>query len=62
VADELAKKLDLEETGIENGELTARVEEVVDQIINHADQASLWDYFPALSLASVSLVVWGPPF
>ncbi|QFY88500.1 hypothetical protein D5125_02835 [Magnetovirga frankeli] len=58
VTDELADKLGLETTGIENGELTARVEEVVDQIINHADQASLWDYFPALSLASVSLVVW----
>ena len=58
VTHELAEELDLPDSGLSNADLTARTEDVVDQLLEASDDDTLWDYFPALSIASVSLVVW----
>lgn len=58
VTRELAAEMNLPTTGQSNGELTARTEDVVDRLIDAGEDDSLWDYFPALTAASVGLVVW----
>lgn len=58
VTHELAEELDLPDSGLSNDELTARTEDVVDRLLEATDDDSLWDYFPALSAVSISLVVW----
>lgn len=58
VTDELAEKMGLESTGIENAEVTTQVEEFVDKLINYDDVETLSSYFPMLALASVSMVIW----
>lgn len=59
VTEELATALDLPTSGQSNEELTARTEDVVDRLIEAGDDETMWDYFPALTAASVGLVVWG---
>ena len=51
VTDEIAEKLGLDPTGIDNEGLTARTQDVVDQIVAFGDESSLASYFPALSAA-----------
>ena len=58
VTSELAVRMDLPQSGLSNDALTARTEDVVDQIVEAGAGCDLWEYFPALSAASISLVVW----
>jgi len=58
VTDELAEKMGLESSGIENAEVTTQVEDFVDKLINHDDVETLSSYFPMLALASVAMVIW----
>jgi len=50
--------MDLPQTGLSNDALTARTEEVVDQLAEAGAGSDLWHYFPALSAASIAIVVW----
>lgn len=59
VTEELARAMDLPTSGQSNEELTARTEDVVDRLIDAGESESFWDYLPALTAASVGLVVWG---
>lgn len=58
VTDELAGKMGLESSGVENKEVTTQVEDFVDKLINHDDVETLSSYFPALALASVAMVIF----
>jgi hypothetical protein len=58
VTSELADRMDLPQSGLSNDALTARTEEVVDQLVEAGAGSDLWGYFPALSAASIALVVW----
>lgn len=58
VTSELADRMDLPHSGISNDVLTARAEDVVDQLVDAGPGSDLWDYFPALTTASIALVVW----
>lgn len=58
VTKELAAKMDLPSSGLSNDELTARTSEVVDQLVGLGENDGLWDYFPALTAASIGLVAW----
>jgi hypothetical protein len=58
VTEELAEKLGLPSSGMSNEELTCRVDDVVDRLVDLDEDDSIWDYFPTLSIASVSLIVF----
>lgn len=58
VTDELAQKMDLPTSGQSNDELTAKVEDFVDRMVSATESDDFWDYFPALGVASVAMVVW----
>lgn len=58
VTDELAEKMGIESSGIENAEVTTQVEDFVDKLINHDDVETLSSYFSMLALASVAIVIW----
>lgn len=58
VTSELADRMDLSPSGLSNEHLTARTEDVVDQLLEAGSDSDLWDYFPALTVASIALVVW----
>lgn len=58
VTEELAGSMGLPGSGVSNEALTARTEDVVDRLLEAGDQDELWSYFPALTAASVALVVW----
>ena len=58
VTTELADKMDLPTSGQSNEDLTADVSDFVDRMLTTESDASLWDYFPVLSVASVSVVVF----
>lgn len=58
VTSELAERLGLPDSGFSNAGLTARTEGVVDTLLQAGERSDLWDYFPALSGASISLVIW----
>jgi len=58
VTEELAHKMELPTSGQSNDQLTTDVEDFVDKMAEAGDADTFWDYFPALSLASISLVVW----
>ena len=58
VTSELADRMDLPQSGLSNDALTARTEDVVDQIVEAGAGSDLWEYVPELSAASISLVVW----
>lgn len=58
VTNELADRLGLEGSGVENGQLTTQVEEFVDQLMAYGDTESLSSYFPALAVVSSALVIW----
>jgi hypothetical protein len=59
VTEELASEMGLEGSGIENEQLTTNVEEFIDKLIEHENAETLTDYFPFLTVASVSVVTWG---
>jgi hypothetical protein len=58
VTDELAEKMGLQSSGIENEEVTTQVEDFVDKLIDYDDVETLSSYFPMLALASVAMVIW----
>ena len=58
VTDEIAQRMELPTSGQSNDQLTTDVEDFVDKMAEADDANTFWDYFPALSLASISLVVW----
>lgn len=58
VTDELALAMGLPGSGLSNGELKVRVEDLVDRLQETGNNGDLWQYFPALTAVSVALVVW----
>lgn len=60
VTEEIAQKLGLESSGFSNKELTQSVEDAIDFIITAKDpnDEHFWDYFPVISLASISLAIY----
>lgn len=58
VTSELAERMNLPSSGISNEELTVRTDDVVDRLMKADEGSDLWDFFPALSAASIGLVVW----
>lgn len=58
VTDELAQRMDLSTSEQSNGELTANVEDFVDQMVSAQDADDFWDYFPAIGAASAAVVIW----
>ena len=58
VTEELADKMGIESSGIENAQVTTQVEDFVDKLIHHDDVETLSSYFPMLALASVAIVIW----
>ena len=58
VNEELAEKLNLPSTGLSDKELEVRVEDVVDKLKNVTEDDSVWNYFPALTAVSISIIIW----
>jgi hypothetical protein len=58
VTEELADALDLDSSGFSNEELTVRVEDVADKLIDSSEDDTIWSYFPYITAVSISLVVW----
>ena len=58
VTDEIAEKMDLKSTGISNEDLTVRVNDFVDRMIEYQHNPKIWDYFPILFPISVGFVVY----
>lgn len=58
--EEIAAQLGLESSGLSTKELTQSVEDAIDVIVTAKDpnDEHFWDYFPAISVASVSLAVY----
>ncbi len=60
VTKELSERMDLPSSGFSNEELTVRVEDFVDSIVDlqsNGDQ-SLWEYFPPFVAASAGIIVF----
>ena len=57
VTDELATKMGLDSSGIENADVTMRVEDFVDELIKSDQANSLSTYFPVIAIASVAFIV-----
>jgi hypothetical protein len=58
VTEELAEKMGISGSGVENGELTADVKDFVDALIENGNEESLSHYFPHLTIVSSALIVW----
>jgi hypothetical protein len=60
VTEELAESMDISSSGFSNEELTMRVEDFVDRMIerNEHGDPSLWDHFPLLVAASSGIIVF----
>lgn len=58
VTNELATKMDLDSSGIENDEITVKVEDFVEKLISSNDASPLASYFPVLTITSISIIVW----
>lgn len=58
VNSEMADKMGLANSGLSNQQLTLTTEDFLDKALA-ADDDSLWDYVPFLSVASISWIVWG---
>lgn len=58
--EEIATQLGLESSGFSTKELTQSVEDAIDVIVTAKDpnDEHFWDYFPAISVASVSLAIY----
>jgi hypothetical protein len=60
VTEELSERMGLPTSGFSNEDLTVRVEDFVDRMVdlgNEADE-TLWDYFPSLVAASAGIIVF----
>ena len=58
VTEELANAMGIAGSGLTNGDLTARTEDVVDRLLATDGDDTIWDYFPYLAAASLGLIVW----
>jgi hypothetical protein len=58
VTDEIAQRMELPTSGQSNDQLITGVEDFVNKMVAAEEADTVWDYFPALSLASISLVIW----
>jgi len=58
VTEELAREIGLKSSGISNENVTVKVEEFIDGILKHNSVSNIWDYFPYLSVFSVSYVIY----
>lgn len=60
VTEELSDRMGLQSSGFSNEDLTIRVEDFVDRMIEIGDDAeeTLWSYFPPLVAASAGIVVF----
>lgn len=60
VTEELSERMGLPSSGFSNEDLTIRVEDFVDRMIEIGDDAedSLWNYFPPLVAASAGIIVF----
>ena len=58
LTDELAQRMELPPSGQSNDKLTTDVEGFVDRMVSADDADDFWEYFPALSAATVAVVVW----
>src|SRR5690554_2474026 len=58
--EEIAAQLGLESSGLSTKELTQSVQDAIDVIVTAKDpnDEHFWDYFPAISVASVSLAIY----
>lgn len=58
--EEIATQLGLKSSGLSTKELTQSVEDAIDVIVTAKDpnDEHFWDYFPAISVASVSLAIY----
>lgn len=56
VTEELAQQMDLPSSGIANEELTTDVSDFVSRMIEQTDTSDIWDFFPAISLVSTSII------
>ena len=59
VTEELAEKMDLPSSGFSNEELTIRVEDFVDRMLEIGEdhEEAIWDYFPPLVAASSAIIL-----
>ena len=60
VTEELSEKMGLPSSGLSNEDLTMRVEDFVDRMIELDDAAeeTLWNYFPPLVAASAGIIIF----
>jgi hypothetical protein len=58
VTSELAERMGLADSHMTNHELTLRTNDVVDRLVHTDHDSDIWHYFPVMSAASLSLVVW----
>jgi len=59
VTSELADRMGLPDSHMTNHALTVRTEDVVDKLVHTDHDSDIWHYFPLMSAASLSFVVWG---
>jgi len=60
VTEELSERMGLPSSGVSNEDLTMRVEDFVDRMVDLEDESdeTLWNYFPPLVAASVVIIVF----
>jgi hypothetical protein len=60
VTEELSERMDLPSSGLSNEDLTMRVEDFVDRMVELGGEPeeTLWDYFPPLVAASAGIIVF----
>ena len=58
VDEDMAERLNLPSTGLDNEDLEYRVEDVIEKMKDLAEDDSVWDYFPSLSAISIAIIVW----
>lgn len=60
VTEELSERMGLPSSGMSNEDLTMRVEDFVDRMVDIGDDAedTLWNYFPPLVAASAGIIVF----
>ena len=57
VTEELASEMGIGSSGLSNEQLTVNVQDFVDKMLSVDTSSSIWDFFPALSVVSISIVL-----
>jgi hypothetical protein len=55
VTEELANEMELDSSGMSNGDLTVRVDDFLDRLIALDQNSSIWAYFPELPAISIAI-------